>query len=151
MPTDDASGATALPLVRMNVTNTGSRAGDEVVFLFHNASAALQARAKRRVAAAAALGVAPPTPDPEALQQLVAYERVSLDPGQSVTVSFNLTLARLGVVDVRGTRHVLPGRHTLIATRGHGDTVTTAVNVDLGSGRSRVVLSRLLSEGEEIV
>jgi hypothetical protein len=56
-----------LPSVQTSVTvkNTGSMAGDEVVFLYINSSNTVH------------------TDDPMAIKQLVDYERVTLNPGES--------------------------------------------------------------------
>ena len=84
----------------------------QVVFLFHNAAAAIAAH--------------DPT-DPAAKKQLIDYARVTLQPGESTTVSFNVTLGKLSTVDRHGTRHVLGGGgHSLVFSRGHGTAASTA-------------------------
>jgi len=106
------------------VTNTGNVAGDEVVFLFHNASAAHSAYGN--------------STDPLAKKQLVAFQRVQLAPGQSTTVHFNISLRMLSTVAADGNRHVLAGDHGLIVSRGHGSVLSATVSLILGNGDSAV-------------
>ena len=63
--------------VQVKVTNTGKVAGDEVVFIYHNASTATE-RWNREQQQRASL---PLQPDPTAKKQLIGYQRVSLAPG----------------------------------------------------------------------
>ena len=108
------------------VTNTGAVAGDEVVFLFHNASAAHAANS----------GPA----DPLAKKQLVAFDRVRLDPGQSATVHFNVTLRMLSTVGADGRRRVLGGEHGLIVSRGHGAVLSRRVMLSFSGGGRMLLL-----------
>lgn len=125
----------------ITVRNTGSVAGDEVVFLFQNATAAAGARS--------------PSPDPQAKRQLIGFERVSLQPGESKTVTFSVSAENLSTVDRHGTRHVLGGRHSLIFSRGHGDTVEKflTVNIPLTSrpnqDSNRLVVSTMAGFSKE--
>ena len=74
--------------VRCDVTNTGDRAGDEVVQLYLRH-----------------LGV----PDPAPLKELKGFGRISLEPGESKTVEFTLGAAQLrGYVEAEGW-YVHPG------------------------------------------
>ena len=119
----------------VKVTNTGSVTGDEVVFLFHNASAP----ARRHGGATA----------PVPLKQLVGFQRVTLAPGASTTVRFNVTAQLLSTVDVNGTRHVLPGVHGLILSRGHGEELRFNLPVELRGGvqgAGRLVVSTMLQD-----
>ena len=100
----DGSEREAWPKVSVVVTNSGTRAGDEVVFLFHNAS---EAAAQNQV-------TSPPVP----LKQLIDFQRVSLQPGEKKTVEFQTSPSSVTTVDAAGSRLVLPGEHGLIATRG---------------------------------
>ena len=104
------------PTVSVTVTNTGALAGDEVVFLFHNASVAHSAWLTGQIASQVA---APPLP----MKQLVDFERVSLQPGQSTVVTFQLTPNSVATVDAAGSRRVLPGGHSLVVTRGASHVV----------------------------
>ena len=73
----------------VNVTNTGSRRGDEVVQLYINDPVASISQPVRR---------------------LRGFERVTLDPGQSRTVTFRLDSSDFGFYDNRGRFVVEPGR-----------------------------------------
>ena len=98
------------PKVSVVVTNTGTRAGDECVFLWHNASnVAAQQQQQHRTQIAA-----PPVP----LKQLVDFQRISLNPGESKTVEFQTSPSSVTTVDAVGRQLVLPGAHGLIVTRG---------------------------------
>eukprot|EP00658_Telonema_sp_P-2_P003297 TRINITY_DN11215_c0_g2_i6.p1 TRINITY_DN11215_c0_g2~~TRINITY_DN11215_c0_g2_i6.p1 ORF type:complete len:548 (-),score=126.92 TRINITY_DN11215_c0_g2_i6:177-1820(-) len=116
--------------VSVNVTNTGAIAGDEVVFLFHNATLAIHAWDPM---------------DPAAAKQLIGFERVTLSPGESQVVEFSVSVQQLSVVDKAGTRHVLPGEHSLIFSRGHGGEVRHDVLVSLSplTGQQRMVVSTM--------
>ena len=74
--------------VSVRVTNTGARAGDEVVQLY-----------VRDVVASA----------PVPIRQLQGFQRVHLAPGESQTVTFGLTPRQLSLIDERGQRVVEPG------------------------------------------
>ena len=47
------------------------------------------------------------------LQQLVAFRRVQLEPGQSLDVTFDIPLERLKTVQEDGTRKLLKGEYTV--------------------------------------
>lgn len=72
----------------VTVTNTGARAGDDVVQLY-----------ARDVVGSVARPVA----------QLLAYQRVTLDPGESAVVDFVVPAARLAFTGREGVRIVEPG------------------------------------------
>ena len=74
--------------VSVTVTNTGDRAGTDVVQLY-------TAQPYRSVTRPVA--------------QLVAYERVHLEPGESVTVTFSVPPTRLAFSDTKYRRVVEPG------------------------------------------
>ena len=77
----------------VRVTNTGKMAGDEVVFLYHNATDPIidwnsnKNRSGRALAsslsASSTSSISTHDPDPIALKQLVGFQRVSLQPGES--------------------------------------------------------------------
>jgi hypothetical protein len=103
-----------------------------VVFLFHNASVA---------AAEWNLRSDSDGPDPLAFKQLVGFERVRLEPNQSRTVSFPVSVRMLSTVDKHGVRHALAGTHELIFSRGHGEEVVHQLLLRLpASANGRVVL-----------
>lgn len=86
VPTDGAVTAT------VTVTNTGKRAGGHIVQLYARDEIASITRP---------------------LAQLVAYQRVELEPGASATVEFTVPTARLAFHDRTMTRVVEPGDLTL--------------------------------------
>jgi beta-glucosidase len=73
----------------VDVTNTGSRAGDEVVQVYINDPVASISQPIRR---------------------LRGFERVTLDPGQTRTVTFTLNRSDFGFYDNRGRFVVEPGQ-----------------------------------------
>eukprot|EP00912_Choanoflagellata_sp_UC4_P000531 UC4_evm3s330 len=88
------------------VTNTGSVTGDEVVMAFIR-------------------------PDPTSFQtlgdtpiekkRLFAFKRVTLKPGASTTVNFDLEAEKhLTMVDSEGTTGIHPGKFHIVLSRGHG-------------------------------
>lgn len=119
----------------VTVKNTGAVAGDEVVFLFKKSHAAAAAYHE-------AAGKGPPeTP----VRELIGFERVTLLPGASKTVSFNATVAKLSSVDEFGTRHLLPGSHELVFSRGHGEELRLPLEVTLApADDARLVLSHMV-------
>lgn len=133
-PTLLVEGPTTATTVNVTVTNTGARRGDEVVFLFHNATGPAQEWASRPLSDG---------PDPLALKQLIGYQRVTLEAGQAETVSFNVTAGALSTVDKHGTRHVLPGLHHLVLSRGHGASLDISLSATLPPPRKRWVISTM--------
>lgn len=116
----------------MTVTNTGSVAGDEVVFLYKKSAVPI-------LKWAAKIGQpAPVLPHKE----LIGFGRVSLAAGASTVVHFNVTAAKLTTVDEFGTRALLPGRHTLLFSRGHGDELELGLTVTTAS--ERLVISSMV-------
>ena len=101
-----------------NVTNVGEREGDEVVLAFV---------------------LPPPGRDDAELKRLFGYERVTLAPGAQTVVHFNTTAEKLSVVDEFGTRHVLPGAHELIFSRGHGEELSQTLRVEMPAWSVMVV------------
>jgi beta-glucosidase len=92
--------------VSVDVTNTGERAGEEVVQLYTR-----QRRSSVK----------------QPLRQLRAFEKVRLDPGERVTVTFTLRAADLSFWDVtRGARVVETARHTVQVGRSSADIALTA-------------------------
>jgi hypothetical protein len=124
----------ALATVEVTVTNTGRLAGDEVVFLFHNASHAAAEWSQRPDSEG---------PDPLAIKQLVGFERVRLEPNQSKLVRFPVSVRMLSTVDKHGVRHSLAGMHELILSRGHGEEIRHQLMLRLPpSASGRVVLGQ---------
>lgn len=85
--------------VRVDVTNTGSRAGEEVVQLY----------------------VSRPGIEGAPIRSLAGFERISLEPGEKRTVSFTLDPRSLSTVDAQGRRSVEPGRVDLWVGSGQPD------------------------------
>jgi len=89
----------------VTVTNTGARAGDDVVQLYARDEYASVTRP---------------------LAQLVGYRRVSLRPGQSVRVTFEVPTTRLALTDAPLRRVVEPGAVTLWVGLSCSSRETTA-------------------------
>ena len=81
----------------------------------------------------------PPVP----IKQLVGYRRVSLRPGESTEVTFDVSARSLSTVDAHGTRHVLPGTHKFQLSRGHGATLWTQLELELEGSAPRVIVSTM--------
>ncbi|NLF10863.1 MAG: hypothetical protein GX597_03655, partial [Anaerolineaceae bacterium] len=74
--------------VSADVTNTGERAGDEVVQLYVRH---------------------PGAPEPRPIQELKAFSRISLEPGECRTATLVLDVDQLGLYDDSGRYVVRPG------------------------------------------
>jgi beta-glucosidase len=92
----------------VDVTNTGSRAGDEVVQLYlHDPVASIS----------------------QPVRRLRGFERVTLAPGARRTVTFTLDRDDFGFYDDRGRFVVEPGRIDLFAGSSSAATLTTSFTV----------------------
>ncbi|WAL68193.1 glycoside hydrolase family 3 C-terminal domain-containing protein [Amycolatopsis cynarae] len=92
--------------VTVDVTNTGARAGDDVVQLY---SRERESRARQPV------------------EQLRGFQRVSLEPGQTRTVSFTVRAADLAFWDVTRSRPVVEtGTYDLMIGHSAGELALTA-------------------------
>jgi xylan 1,4-beta-xylosidase len=100
----------------VNVTNTGARPGDEVVFLYMSPQ-------KATLTSPSVAGTA-------LIKQLLDYQRVHLAPGESTTVSFDVSSASLALV-AKPTGHTVstPGVFNIVITNGVDQTVTHEVAV----------------------
>ena len=97
----------------VNVTNTGSVAGDEVVFLFYEPQS-LAAQPQSRL-----------------LRKLVDFQRVHLAPGESALVSFGASSASLRLVDrASGDLVSTPGDFDLVLTDGVAEIARHRVVVE---------------------
>ena len=94
--------------VSVDITNTGSRAGDEVAQLYIH----------QRVASVT-----------RAVKQLRGFKRVSLEPGQKITVDFTLTPDDLSLIDVNMNRAVEPGIFDLMVGASSAETANIALEV----------------------
>jgi beta-D-xylosidase 4 len=109
-----AAGARATAqMYNVNVTNTGSVAGDEVVLAFvkplHSTLRTL------------------PHGTPIERRRLFGWRRVNLAPGGSVTLSFSVGADELAMIERDGHKAVHPGHFDIILSRGHGRELTTGV------------------------
>eukprot|EP01059_Diplonema_ambulator_P036219 TRINITY_DN8956_c0_g1_i1.p1 TRINITY_DN8956_c0_g1~~TRINITY_DN8956_c0_g1_i1.p1 ORF type:complete len:793 (+),score=284.79 TRINITY_DN8956_c0_g1_i1:41-2380(+) len=96
-----------LPVI-VKVTNTGSVAGDEVVQLFRNNGT---------------VGNGLPV-----IKKLVAFQRVHLEPGQSVQVTFTVTAYDFANIAVNGDRICSAAAYTMLVTNGNDQTHTFVTN-----------------------
>jgi beta-glucosidase len=98
--------------VSADVTNTGRRAGDEVVQLYVTDVASAH---------------------PVAVRSLAGFRRVRLAPGERRRVTFALDARQLSVIDERGRRVVEPGEFTVSVGgkqpgfKGRADAATTGL------------------------
>src|SRR4051794_34004463 len=92
----------------VNVTNTGTRAGDEVVQLYiHDPVASIS----------------------QPVRRLRGFERVTLNPGQTRTVTFTLDRSDFGFYDNQGHFVVEPGQIDLYAGTSSAASLTTSFTV----------------------
>lgn len=93
------AGTTAAPVkVRVTLSNTGKRVGEEVVQAY---------------LVPPSDGHRPMLTEPVLQRQLAAFTRTTLKPGASRDVTLTLDPRRISVVDRRGTRRVVPGEYKL--------------------------------------
>ena len=102
------SAASATVPVKVTVKNTGARAGDEVVQVYVTDVAASVTRP---------------------VKQLRAFERVSLGPGESKTLSFTLGPQDLGLYDTKLRWIVEPGEFRITAATSSEGGLTAALTV----------------------
>jgi beta-glucosidase len=93
--------------VRTTVKNIGSMAGDEVVEAY----------------------LVPPTSETAPVRALVGFQRVTLGPRQSRTVSLTIDPRQLSLVDATGKRSIRPGRYKLYVS-GNQPTQADASSMD---------------------
>lgn len=94
--------------VSVDVTNTGSRAGDEVAQMYVHQRVASRTRP---------------------VKQLRGFKRVSLEPGQKVTVEFPISPADLSLIDVNMNRIVEPGTFDVMVGPSSAETSSVALEV----------------------
>ena len=94
--------------VTVDITNTGSRSGDEVAQLYIH----------QRVASIT-----------RPVMELRGFKRVTLDPGQKTTVDFKLTPEDLSLIDVNFNRVVEPGIFDLMV--GDSSASTTSIPLEV--------------------
>ena len=106
--TPDKIGTGGEATVTVDVTNTGGRAGDEVVQLY----------VRDRVASVT-----------RPVKELRGFERVTLGPGASKTVTFKVGPAALRFTDEQMNRVVEPGLFDLMVGTSSKTTATTSLEV----------------------
>ena len=94
--------------VSVRVTNTGSRAGDEVVQLYIRDQVSSVTRP---------------------VKELRGFERVPLKPGESKTVTFTLGPDELSLIDRQMQRVVEPGRFDIMIGTSATPTLTATLDV----------------------
>lgn len=92
----------------MVITNSGRRAGDEVVQLYIRDELASVTRP---------------------VKLLKGFRRITLQPGESQTVTFPLTPADLALLDEQMQPRVEPGRVTIMVGGSSETTLSTALTI----------------------
>ncbi len=101
----ESAAAGELVTIQIDVKNTGSRAGDEVVQVYTNQQVAYITRP---------------------LKQLKAFKRLTLQPGETRTVTFDLPVNLLSFVDHRNQLVVSPGTVNVMVGSSSADIHATA-------------------------
>jgi hypothetical protein len=97
----------------INVTNTGSRVGDEVVFAFFSTTA-----------------IPSDQPASALIKQLFNFERLTLEPGQTGVVTFTVTpTTDFLTYDVNGNQVSYPGLYEVQFTNGVDQVLSASINV----------------------
>src|SRR5450631_114040 len=94
--------------VSVDITNTGDRSGDEVAQLYIH----------QRVASVT-----------RPVKELRGFKRVSLEPGQKITVDFTLAPEDLSLIDVNMNHVVEPGTFDLMVGASSAETTSIALEV----------------------
>ena len=95
------------------VSNTGAVAGDEVVMVFHQAGDAIRTASDH----------------PIPLKSLVQFDRVTLAPGASTTITFTLLEAAFELTTTDGNKTVIPGQRNIVFSRGTGNDVAIPITL----------------------
>ena len=95
--------------VSVDVTNTGTVAADEIVQLYLHALVSLPVRP---------------------VQELKDFARVPLQPGETRTVTFDLTPDQLAAYDLKMHRTVQPGDFEIMAGRSSADVLKATLHVE---------------------
>lgn len=105
--------------VSVKVTNTGSRAGEEVVQLYITDEKATTLRP---------------------IRQLEGFERIALQPGESKIVEFRLEPRQLSIINKKDIRAIEPGWFTLSVggKQPEPDGQNKAYTTDVATGRFRI-------------
>jgi beta-glucosidase len=94
--------------VSVDVTNTGNRAGDEIVQLYIHDLISVPVRP---------------------VMELEDFARITLEPGESKTVKFNLTPDKLEAFDLDMKRTVQPGEFSIMVGRNSVDFLSDTLTV----------------------
>jgi beta-glucosidase len=95
-------------VVKVDVTNTGSRAGEEVAQLYVH----------QKVASVT-----------QPVEQLRGFRRVRLEPGEKTTVEFTLSPESLSMLDIHMNRVVEPGMFDVMVGPGSSETQSVPLQV----------------------
>jgi beta-glucosidase len=95
--------------VSVDITNTGSAAGDEVAELYVHALASLPVRP---------------------VEELKDFARLSLRPGETRTVKFALTPEKLQAYDLEMRRTVQRGAYEILVGGSSADTLKVRLVID---------------------
>ncbi|KIS43963.1 glycoside hydrolase family 3 N-terminal domain-containing protein [Kosakonia radicincitans] len=113
--------------LQVRVTNVGERSGSEVVQIYVRDKVASMVRP---------------------VQELKAFQRVELSPGESATLTFTLPVDMLNFTRRDGKRIVEPGEFELRAGASSGDIRTTATVNVTGETRGLSAVWRMMSRCE---
>ena len=105
-PAKIASGGTAK--VRVDVTNTGTREGDEVPQMYIH----------QRVGSVT-----------QPVMQLQGFQRITLKPGEKKTVEFPITPDTLAILDINMNRTVEPGMFDIMVGPSSAETQKVPLEV----------------------
>jgi len=94
--------------VSIDITNTGSRAGDEVAQMYIHQRVASRTRP---------------------VKQLRGFKRIRLEPGQKMTIEFPISPADLSLIDVNMNRVVEPGTFDVMVGPSSVETSSVALEV----------------------
>jgi uncharacterized cupredoxin-like copper-binding protein len=120
-----ASTVTSSMTYTCRVKNTGTVTGDEVVMVFISSKMNEEEEDEA----------------PVPIKELVAFQRVTLNAGESQALTFNISSTHFSLVDVDGHRSIRPGEHTLTFTRGHGEELVHHVSVQTSIASDPIRLS----------
>lgn len=96
------------------ISNTGIYNGDEVVLVYHSAGDDIRKTVNY----------------PVPLKSLIDFERVSIEKGKSIEVSFKIDKNKLMLVNNEGVKLQVPGTHKIIFSRGIGQDIVFQVIIN---------------------
>ena len=152
------SGRLMVPAVEysVDVTNTGERAGDEVVFMFFQPQSATALVLPRKRWVAGDMSNASHAHDrggrihiPTPVRKLIGFQRVRLEAGATTTVSFSADGDALSLVGADGSRWVVAGNYTLTFTNGVHESLTQDLLIHQSAARLVRSLPESATKGME--